>query len=225
MREFETAPREVQAPQEPTKIRGHHLQHMQRMVQGATPEDMRDALMEKLDADRADIPEGVRGVLDRRPYYRGTPEYYVYDVAGHTPAEEVVFREQVTRAFGTLAELPDEAPVKIVDGQKDVICRSCIHGKHCSTSPGIDNDGTYIQAFAAVAKKQGIGDEVKPIEEEVKYDDKYRSEETTSLETTAAVVRSVLGSGDDFDEAVQRVKAEHNLQLAINLGKMLRGEL
>jgi hypothetical protein len=166
--------REMQPEKDDRKpfiIRGHHLNGLLQIHQGMPAID--EAISSrKVSVDRGDT-----------------------DYVGTTVDEANKYEKELYNVLIEFAELPDSAPVKLVDNQKDGMCNACIHGEHCTVKledPVLDRlDGLYLESFRKSAMERGIEDRVTPIVETAEYTN-APPEQVTSYLTDVGTVRRVF---------------------------------
>ncbi len=117
---------------------------------------------------------------------------YAVDVLGETDSSADHFEASAQKFFEQFSELPDDHPVKIVNGQRDGICNGCARGSHCATQSHLLGDIEYLNDnILGAAKKLGILDQIKIKREFMKTTDKG-IQRTLAAHTTAGVVRQIL---------------------------------
>jgi hypothetical protein len=81
------------------------------------------------------------------------PAGYHQDVFGTTEQESAETNQKIQGFFEDFLNLPDDATVRFVDGQRDGICNACVIGAHCESTR---SESRFIRALGAVARIQGI---------------------------------------------------------------------
>jgi hypothetical protein len=212
---------QVELKQTPTLIRAHHLEPVQFLVRGGTPEATAEDIIATINTKRATTPESTREHPDSEVEYKHTDTNYAYDVLGHTQQEEDTVRTRLQSFFEAFNELPDDAPVTLVDGQKDDLCKSCIHGKHCDAVKGI-GDTLYLEAFAAVAMKQEAQTDTVHDMEYTLFPNPSNPTEKSILNTTAGVVRAVLEDGDALEIKKEEIKKRKQLEKNLTIAQYIQ---
>lgn len=167
----------------PFVIRGHHLNRIMDLFHMSAP-SAANQLVSSLSKSKD-------------PYLSAS---YVYDVIGRTDEEHEQYEKQVSSVFSEFVNLTRTAPdhpVKLVVGQKDGICKSCIGGDHCTLANDyygnaqfdMERDTSFLDTFEIIASS--LGDEVGIQEETVTYGDN-REYKVKSLTTTVGSVVDAL---------------------------------
>ncbi len=154
--------KEREIPQEPFKIRGHHLVLFSEILSGTPTKSLAD-------------DDEVVGMADRK---FGTD--YIKDVIGTTPEERAKFRETEEKAIKDFLSLPEDYPAEL-GTDKDVICKGCAVGKHCGTEEISKTDQAFLGDFLDVLKEKkvpftSVGTESSPVR----------------IRTTIGTVRTIL---------------------------------
>lgn len=143
----------------------------------------------------------VNEVLDNAEDF--TPEPYAgyrEDVFGTTPEEASVARDTQRNFFTDFLNLPDDAQVRFVAGQKDAICDSCTIGKHCETLPQ-RSDSRFLNTLGRIARERGMEDFI--INSEVSLEGLNRP--SPVLQMPAWLAKEILGDVDFHAQTFPRL--------------------
>ncbi len=132
-------------------------------------------------------------------------ETYVEDVVGTTDEDQNVFERALTDVYVRYKNLPETHQIKLVPGQKDEICGTCILGKHCTmndqyefTPPFVglldEPDATKKDTkilFAIKEKAEKMGKPVQEVQETAIFLD-AEPKDVVSLLINAGDLKKVL---------------------------------
>ncbi len=127
--------------------------------------------------------------------YRG----YTQDVFGSSPEQAEVVRAGLRRFFEDFLNLPDDATVAIVAGQRDAICNLCVIGNHCNKTPD-SADTHFLRVIGRLAREKGHADSVTETNVELEG----RKKASPVLKVPAIVAREVLGDLDFHPQTLPR---------------------
>jgi hypothetical protein len=80
---------------------------------------------------------------------------YERDLLGDTPAEAAESQSRHKEALNLIKALPEDAPVKIVADERDIICGACAFAKHCDIPSG---ERTILPVIKDAARFMEYGD-------------------------------------------------------------------
>jgi hypothetical protein len=182
---------------EPFVIRGHHLELYADLARDMSPSRASRVLLQAV--------MDIRNTPPSSQHMR-----YAYDVMGQTPQQATQFEEGAKKVFEDFLKLDSEAPVYLVDHQKDEICNTCVVGKHCETKNlkrftkrgGVSQgDLGSIKEFLRFAKK----DDYQTTSEPVHYRD-ADPEKRLKIKTTAGVIMGFLYKKAELDSSAPKAK-------------------
>lgn len=194
------AQRESRKDTQPFVIRGHHLDILIDIVRlYSSPEDLAMLYRNGREDERAMTVPKNKKVSKEQIVYINQEKEYAIDVIGTTKKEANLYEKKLTKVFGDFLELTNDHPVKVVIGQKDAICNTCMIGKHClfkdqanyNAGESVSADGLYLNIFRYVAKKHNLESQITISEEIATFAD-AEPEKVTAILTNAGVVRQVL---------------------------------
>lgn len=112
--------------QSPFVIRSHHLGHYADLVD--RPDNWR-CIGQKAKSPKV-VAENIRSSVKKEH-----DEKYIKDVLGVSEDSSGIFVNSVEMVFERFKALPDDYPAEVVEELSDEICKVCIVGEHCKTSP------------------------------------------------------------------------------------------
>ncbi|MBA3724081.1 MAG: hypothetical protein H0W89_04300 [Candidatus Levybacteria bacterium] len=206
-----TSSNEKQKPAEvvvekPYVIRGHHIGFFIQLLKGTTI-DIRPFSPEELSSTQSAFFRAKWEHAISNEDYEQTPEFlYWKDTIGTTTESQRRNEERQKNMFQTFVELPDDYPVELVSGRRDVICETCEVGAHCIiTSSEFGEDGltrlkrdTHVVAnFYVAAKELGKLDVLTRVNRISDFTD-MEPREVLAVQTTAKNFKEIIKSSDRF---------------------------
>lgn len=115
---------------EPLKLRIHHIDNLRGMWLVIKGPFRNREIAENSVVSAAWRPiEKLKALAET---HRGISEYKE-DLMGSTPEEEERYFQRQAQAIWKFAVYPDNWPVKLLIGEEDGFCNSCISARHCGT--------------------------------------------------------------------------------------------
>ncbi len=170
---------EMERPNAPFIIRGHHLRHIAQLVQKKiTPADQARMFREARERDLASQSLG-----DRK---------YAFDTIGDSQESHEAYESAIRENAERFLALPDDHPVLLVAESRDGMCDACAIGDHCVATFNIRDDQSLIYDFYNSSRRFGFGSHVLIVVDVVETE-VAPPREVRNLLTTAGVIKQVLG--------------------------------
>ena len=200
--------------QKPFVIRGHHLTYFITLlrdlpfeeyfvVKQANPAEQaksRRNILESFRSGRAhSFIEGPEGTYDL------VQELVKYgqDILGSSKESAENFEIQTEQIFEAFLSLPENYPADIVEGIPDIICGTCVIGKHChlyhydlkiSQDDAVKGDGEDLDSFLNTLQDLHLP-QPTIVSQEAHFSD-AEPQIVRRIKTTMGIVRKVLRDGD-----------------------------
>ncbi|GEM_PF-3297077 len=175
-----------QDKRDPFIIRGHHsMQFANVLYKRFTPGEQAKLFRRKKEDILKATPDALK---PSRAYER----MYARDVLGDTPEEATRFEQFFKVFLERFLSLPPGYPVKLVENQKDDICKACTIGDHCTENTE-RIDLQFMNVFRKTAKKLGLMGDVS-VTEETAMNSNAEPKTVQSVLTTADTAKKVFGN-------------------------------
>ena len=195
--------KEGTAARPPVLLRAHHLEQMVALTWGLSPNTIATNATNDLVQSRGDLTasEAERRLSHPVDVRRDYVDYAI-DVVGVNATDSESRRINYEAALTELLDVPADASIKLVVGQRDGICHASVNGRHCD--PILNSkDPIYIKAFQSVAHDLGLEKELVVGTEVVVYGP-HLARDTQTITVPAGVVKQVIRE-DAFGETVYRL--------------------
>jgi hypothetical protein len=187
----------------PYVIRGHHWEEFAKVIRG-----VRTAKEEPVTPYNAALNHSQylrqqkREV--RRSEGRDSDDYrYLTDVVGSTWVESQIVRYREQAALTRFLTLEDDHPVEFTAGRVDDLCKTCIHGKHCTIvsetygaegSTRLRRDSLRVDVFIREARRLGFEEDVLITKKLTEFTDTENFPATTVITSAGTFKEVVKGS-------------------------------
>lgn len=193
---------EPQRASNPFPIRGHHLPSFADL----TRLPFKSTLFINAQMKIIEMYEGgkIKKIKSARSRDRKAQQRLMRwkDYTGDTPDGVKSYTNNLGAVYKKFTKLPDDAPIKLVSGQRDAVCAACVIGEHCDMQYrgkfGVDRtavsirDKKYVDLFIKNATAMSLPDgSMRTVEEIATFSD-AQPETVQSVLTTAGVLRNVL---------------------------------
>ena len=118
-------------------IRAHHLVHYTALTQTESPQEYADYLVFKISKGNYSLS-------------------YKKDILGEVQKEIEKYKKDSENTFKTFLSLPDKHPVKIIEGQQDIMCKNCIIGSHCRNYANLYIDRHFMNQFLGLSEEKNL---------------------------------------------------------------------
>lgn len=186
-----------EASEEPFRIRGHHLFHYADLINrfGGYAPGKAKLLTESM-------AQQLKRVRNSPFRYHDRAQWYYEDVVGPEQEDTDLYQEKIEASFKEFSSLPDNAPIDLVAGSKDEMCKGCSIGEHCTLRSYalrpdgmVEHDQHFISAFVNETWRFGQAADLRVFKRTTEFSN-APDEEIEGIRVSAGTVRSVLANSD-----------------------------